>query len=231
MSNGFDTYVMNQSVGPQPGTTQTLTATDPGNWSVTASDVPLGYTGVQTFAAVQQLTNDWNGSGWGGSGSSDTPLASLTALTVTYAETSPQDANSIYEFAPDVWNDNYGSDVMFWADTSPQRCTDNGMNAGSIIGQASLGGQAWTVYRNGGPGSEIIFILDGSASTDPVTTGTCARQASGTIDILAGFQWLAGHGIMSSTGLLAQLNTGWEITSADNTRFTMSSYSISAAVA
>jgi len=222
---------MDQRVAPNAGTAETLTATSPGHWSVTANDVPYGYTGVQMFDAVQQLTNDWNGSGWGNCGTcTDTPLNSLTSLTVSYAETSPSDANSIYEFAPDVWNDNYGSDVMFWADTSPRRCTDNGMSAGNIIGQAVLGGQNWTVYRYGGVGSEIIFILDGTASTDPVSTGTCARQASGTIDILGGYRWLASHGIMTTVGSISQLNTGWEITSADKTTFTVSSYSIDARV-
>jgi len=229
MSNGYNTYVMDQKVGPQSGTSETLTANDPGSWSVAANDQPYGYTGVQMFDAVQQLTNDWNGSGWGGA-TADTPLASLSALKVNYAESSPSDANSIYEFAPDVWSDNYGSDVMFWADTSHTRCVDNGMSAGNILGQAALGGQNWTVYRYGGVGSEIIFILDGTASTDPVDTGTCAQQKSGTIDILGGYQWLASHGIMSTVGSLSQLNTGWEITSADNTVFTMDSYSITATV-
>ena len=231
MGNGYNTYVEAQQVGPQGGTSDTITATDPGNWTDVANDLPYGYTGVQMFDNVQQLTNNWNGSGWGGCVTcSDTPLSRLSVLQVHYAESSPRDANSIYEFAPDVWNDNYGSDVMFWADTSPVRCTDNGMSAGNIIGHASLGGQAWTVYRYGGVGSEIIFILDGTSSTDPVSGGTCAQQNSGTVHILAGFQWLHRHGFMTGLGSLSQLNTGWEITSADNSRFSMNSYSITATV-
>jgi hypothetical protein len=174
------------------------------------------------FDAVQQLTNNWSSDGTF-SGTSDTPLSALSSLSVSYAETSPSDAGSVYEFAADVWDDNYGADVMFWADTSPTRCTNNGMSSGNIIGHATLGGQAWTVYRYGGAGSEIIFILDGGSSTDPVDSGTCAQQSSGAIDVFAGFKWLVANGYMSGLGALSQLNTGWEICSADKTTFTVSS--------
>jgi len=228
MSNGFDTYIGPQDVGSNAGTTATVTATDPGNWSAKVNAGPSGYTGVQIFANVQQLTNDWCGTGWGGcQNPTDTPLNSLTALQVTYSETSPgDDPGSIYEFAPDVWSANYDADVMFWADTSPTRCTDNGLNAGNILGQATLGGQPWTVYRYGGQGSEIVLVLDGTSSTDPVDSGTCAQQSSGTIDVKAGFDWLTSHGFITGPEVVTQLNTGWEITSADNTTFTMNSYSI-----
>jgi hypothetical protein len=53
---------------------------------------------VQIGLNVQQQLNDWCGSvtNWGTcSPSADTPLASLSSLTVNYNETSPQDANSI----------------------------------------------------------------------------------------------------------------------------------------
>lgn len=232
MANGYDTYVGNQAVNVQSGTTQTITANSPGDWSMQATDKPLGFTGVQTFPDVQQLTNDWCGSVTNFASCSnptDMPLGSLNSLTVTYNETSPHGTNDIYEFAPDVWNDNYGSDVMFWADTSPTRCTDNGLDASQIIGQATLSGQQWTVYRYGGQaGDEIMFILDGGSDQDPVDNGTCAQQSSGTIDILAGFKWLVNNGFMSGLGKLSQLNTGWEVTSADNATFSMNSYSIGA---
>ena len=227
MSNGYNTYVMDQQVGPNPATTETLTARDPGNWSVTANDLPAGYTGVQMFDAVQQLTNDWNGTGWGNCGSTctDTPLSSVPSLTVSYAETSPP--GGVWEYAPDVWSDNYTSDVMFWADTSPVRCTGNGLSASDILGQATLSGQQWTAYLYGGAGGEIIFILDGSASTDPVGTGTCARQPSGSIDIKAGFTWLIAHGFVKGPEVISQLNTGWEICSAAGTTFRVTAYTIS----
>jgi hypothetical protein len=229
MSNGYNTYVGAQDVGENTGTTNTLTVTNPGNWSDVSNDAPLGYTGVQTFLNVQQLFNNWGVKGWNCQPApcTDTPLSALSALQVRYSETSPTDANSIYEFAPDVWDSQRPSDVMFWADTSPVRCDDNGLNSSDILGQAILSGQNWTVYHYG---TEIMFILDGTTSTDPVTTDTCAQQASGTIHILAGFRWLLSHGLVRHLGKIGQLNTGWEITSSDGTQFTMSHYKIVATV-
>lgn len=223
MSNGYDTYVSNQAVGAQSGTTETVNANSPGDWDVVANAKPYGYSGVQTFPDVQQLMNDWGNGGWGNCGSScsDTPLASLTSLKVNYAESSPQDANSIYEYAPDVWDDNYGSDVMFWADTHG-RCNEGAFGS-TVLGHAVLDGQNWTVHRYGGFGAEIIFVLDGSGGT-----GTCAQQSSGTIDIKAGFNWLTANGFVTGPVVLSQLNTGWEITSADNTTFRVTNYSITA---
>jgi hypothetical protein len=87
MSNGYNTYILNQNVGANSLTRQTVTATNPGSWSLTADDRPYGYTGVQTFPDVQQLTNDWCGHGWGGcSNPTNTPLSALSALKVNYAE-------------------------------------------------------------------------------------------------------------------------------------------------
>lgn len=220
-SNGYNTYVENQDVGQNAGSNNMLYVISPSQWKAVVNDVPYGYTGIQTFTSAQQLFNNYKG------GSSDYPVASLSSLMVSYSETSPTDANSIYEFAPDVWT-SYGQDVMFWVDTSHTRCVDNGMNTSNIIGQANLDGRNWTVYRDGGPGSEIIFILDGSSSTDPVDSGSCATQTSGTIDVDAGLHWLSNDltGFPPWSSLtLSMMNTGWEITSADNTTFTVNSMS------
>jgi len=222
MSNGFDTYVANQDVGALPGTAQTVTAADPGHWSLTASDIPAGYEGVQAFPDIQQLTNDWCGTGWGGCASpSDTPLDALSHLTVSYAETSP--AAGIWEFAPDIWSANYPSDVMFWADTL-NRC-NAGAFGSTLLGSVMLSGQDWTAHRYGGAGAEIIFTLDG-----PAGPGSCARQPAGIIDIKAGLDWLTANGYVTGPEVLTQLNTGWEIcsTAGASLSFTVSSYTISA---
>jgi hypothetical protein len=224
MSNGFDTYVTDQLVGPQSGTSESVHANSPGDWQIIANDVPYGYTGVQTFPDAQQLMNDWNGSGWGGNGSQDTPLAALSALSVTYSETSPSSQASIYEFAADVWQNNYNSDVMFWVDTKG-RC-DEGAFGGTVLGHVVIDGQGWTVHRYGGPGAEVIFVLDGAGGP-----GTCAQQPSGTINVKAGLEWLLANGFENGPIVLSQLNTGWEICSADNQPFTVHQYSITGTVA
>lgn len=221
-SNGANTYVSNQSVGPQPGTSQTLRANSPGDWQLLAHAVPLGYRGVQTFPDAQQLFNGWCGSGWGDCATpGNTPLDSLSTLKVSYSETSPPDSNSINEFAVDVWSDGYGSDIMFWTDTHG-RC-DEGAFGDTLLGHAVLGGQKWTVHRYGEAGAEVIFVLDG-----PGGPGTCAQESSGTVDVKAGLDWLTAHGFATGPHVISQVNTGWEITSADDATFTMHRYAIQA---
>jgi hypothetical protein len=220
-SNGYNTYVANQDVGANLGTTETLNANNPGDWQVVANAVPYGYLGVQTFPDVQQLFNNWP---WGtdcASSCIDVPLNALSTLKVNYAETSPTSVNSIYEFAPDIWQDNYPSDVMFWVDTHG-RCNEGAFGS-TLLGHAVIDGQNWTVHRYGGRGAEIIFVLDGAGGS-----GTCARQRSGTVNIKAGLDWLIANGFETGPAVIAQVNTGWEITSADNTTFMVSSYSITA---
>jgi hypothetical protein len=224
-SNGYTTYFENQDVGANSGTTGTLTTSGlpatPGTpWFTSTVDaVPLGSSNVQVFANVQQLFTNWGTNGW--NGSSATPLASLSALKVNFNETSPQDADSQYEFAADVWS-NYQSDVMFWTDTTSGRCSPGGYG-GTVLGHVTMDGQNWTVNRYGGAGAEIIFVLDGAGGP-----GTCARETSGSIDVAAGMNWLSQNGYITSPVTLGQVNSGWEITSADKTNFVLNSYSITA---
>jgi hypothetical protein len=221
-SNGYNTYVTNQAVGPEPGTTETIYANDPGDWMMISDARPYGYGGVQTFPDVQQLFNNWCGHDWSGCSSpTNTPIDSLTSLKVHYTEESPTDTNDHYEYSPDLWLQNYPNDIMFWVDTLG-RCNE-GAFGGTVLGHAVIDGQNWTVHRYGGAGAEIIFVLDGDGGS-----GTCAQQHSGTIDIKAGVQWLTDQKILTGPPVMDQLNTGWEITSAQHATFRVSAYTIEA---
>lgn len=224
-SNGFNTYVMDQAVDPAPGSTGTVTVTSPSSWSATAHYPSCGGC-VQTFDAVQQLTNNWGGGGW--NGGSDTPLSALSLLQVRYTESSPSGAGDQYEFSPDIWLNPYAGvrcggcgDVMLWVDTSAQRCS--AVDGWRVLGHPVIAGQDWTAYvAPGGTGEEIILVLDGAGGP-----GSCARQGSGTIHVLASLRWLSKHPGPSgfpafSTLTMSQLNTGWEITQGDGATFTVS---------
>src|SRR5215472_2449800 len=230
-SNGFNTYVDDQSVGPNTGTTGTLSADGPTSWSAVQDAVPLGSTNVQTFPSIAQQFNDWNGSGWGGADAT-TPLTDLSALSVTYDITSPTDnSDNIYEFGSDLWTDYAGilgpgtGDIMMWPDTSSLRCTENGLSDVSILGHTTINSQVWTAYRYGPFGGEIVFILNGDGTTnyDPVTSGTCGQQLSGTLDQKAAVDWLIANGFIAGPQHVALLTEGWEVESADNATFTMNS--------
>ena len=236
MDNGFNSYVADQGVGPQSGTQETITANSATSWADLANDVPYGYTGVQTAPQTNQLMNDYCPANhdWAdpvcasNQTETDTPFSALSSLRISYAESSPPDGvaqgQGIYEYGIDTWPDNYSNDIMTWTDTSFTRCTQNGMSASNILGQMPLGGQNFTLYHFG---TELIFILDGTSSTDPVTTGTCARQTSGTIDVLGEFQWLAANKFIPGLGPMGLIVPAlWEVTSANNAKFTVSSLSL-----
>jgi hypothetical protein len=106
---------------------------------------------------------------------------------------------------------------MFWVDTKG-RCNE-GAFGGTVLGNATIAGQNWTVHRYGGVGAEIIFVLDGAGGS-----GTCAQQHSGTIDIKAGIAWLVSKGLVPANPHISQLNTGFEITSAENATFQLNKY-------
>lgn len=218
-SNGFNTYVVDQAINVQPGGTGSIAVNGPSDWATTANYNSCGGC-VQTFNAVQQLTNNWGSGGW--NGGNDTPVSALSKLQVTYTETSPAGSGNQYEFSPDVWTNYAGQqgggsgDIMMWGDTSHQRCVGNGLSSSDILGQATISKQHWTVYRYGTAGAEIIFILDGTSSTNPVGTGTCATQKSGTFHVLSALKWLSKHNVAKFPAFanltMDQLNTGWEIT-------------------
>ena len=217
-SNGYNTYVADQAVDVQPGSAGSITVSNPSNWSAVSRYTSCGGC-VQTYTSVQQLTNNWGNGGW--NGGSDTPLAALRELWITYRESSPaSDPADQYEFSPDIWTNYAGhlcggcGDVMMWADTSAQRCA--AVHGWTVLGHPVLLGQDWTVYLGpSGAGDEIIFILDGTGGP-----GTCARQNAGTFHVWAALRWLSAHpgpsGFPAFTALtMSQLNTGWEITAGD----------------
>jgi hypothetical protein len=48
------------------------------------------------------------------------------------------------------------------------------------------------------------------------------------VNVKAGIDWLVANGFETGGAVIAQVNTGWEIASADNTTFTVTDYSITA---
>jgi hypothetical protein len=209
-SNGFNTYVGNNMWAANTNTTQTTCASNPGSWSVVANAVPPDYTGVQTYPDVQQLFNDWNGSGWNGNGTmSDTPISKLKSLTSSYASTNPTKGD--FELAWDIWLSNApNNEIMIWVYN-----VNRGTGGSTVDAHTTLGGQPVT-YMN--YGSEQILSFD-------------HNQASGTVDILAALQYLQSLGVEPANATIGQIDFGWEIcnTAGQALTFGISNYSLTAA--
>jgi len=229
MSNGFNTYVENQGVGPQSGSTSVITAQNPGNWYVTSNLIPHGYGGVQVFAGNQQLMNNWCGgtngiAGWGNCGvSRSTPYAGVSVLKVHYSETSPRhsaDANVIQQAAADTWPSNYSNDIMFWTDVQG-RCNEGSYGPEILAPLVVIDGQTWTLNRYG---TELIWMLD----SNPAVPNSCAQQTSGTINIKAFYDWMNANGIVPYGGSWNEVDFGFEMCSNDSQTSRITSYSIEA---
>jgi hypothetical protein len=212
-SNGFNTYVGN-NCWADPSCQQTVTAHDPGNWSLSA-DEPAGNTAVKTYPDTQQLMNNFSSDGtW--SGSSDTPISGLSALSSTYAETMPHNSGTTAQAAWDIWLSNdagFPNEVMVWVDN-----VNRGDGGATQKASASFGGQDWTLYQNGG--GELIWSLG--------APGTFAQQGSGTVDLLALLRWLQNNGHAAAGASIGEIDFGWEICSTGGVHetFTVSNYDL-----
>jgi hypothetical protein len=216
-SNGFNTYVGN-NCWADPSCQQTITAHDPGHWSLSARE-PAGNTAVKTYPDIQQLMNNYSTDGkW--SGSSDTPISGLSVLSSTYAETMPHDKGTIAQAAWDIWlsnNAGFPDEVMVWMDN-----VNRGNGGATQKASVSLDGRDWTLYQYGD--GELIWSLG--------APGTYAQQGSGTVNLLTLLRWLQKNGHAAAGARIGQIDFGWEICSTGGVHktFSVSKYSLTSRV-
>jgi glycosyl hydrolase family 12 len=194
-TNGYNTYVGNNMWGAGgSGMTQTLTAADPGKWFVVAK-ARAGNTGVLSYPSTQQLFNNWDGSGWNGSGpQSDTPIKELSQLTSTFAERMNATSGTDAEAAYDIWlsGTTGPKEIMIWVDNAGR-----GTGGAKKIGAGTLGGHKWTLLRYGG---ELIWSRN-------------ANVQSGAVNILSMLRDLQFRSLVSPDAAISQIDFGFEICS------------------
>jgi hypothetical protein len=195
----------NTDAGPQ-----TLYACSYHSWNVVATEPST--TDVKTYPDVQM---DFQQNG--GSAGSGVPISSFNSITSTFAETSPQ--VGIYEDAYDIFvNSNTlvgpgTTEIMIWVDNYKQ------VPAGSMVAAAvALDGRNYDVYYeadNGNGGHYIAFVAN-------------TNFTSGTVDILAFFNYVIGKSWIPSTAPLNQICFGVEIceTNGASATFEFTDFSI-----
>lgn len=194
--DGYTTYVANNMWGcgsiqpPASGAfcgVQTVTATDPGNWSVT-SDQADGNTAVLTYPDVTQIFTNGD--------DVDPPISGFTSITSTYDQTMPTGKDTDAEAAYDIWLDNGGPkgasyEVMIWVDNEGQT------PAGSVVGTYTIGGNTYQVWNGDGM---MSFVLT-------------QNENSGSVDILSVLNWLETQKYVEANSALGIIQFGWEICS------------------
>jgi hypothetical protein len=229
-SNGYNTYLAN-NCWADPVCHQTLSANGFGDWQVTANE-PAGNGSVKTAPEAQQQMNNWcaavstwenvDPGGCGNSTLSDTPISAMSKLTSTYAESTPHNSQTIAQWAWDNWLGNdagYPSEVMVWTDNNG-RCNSGSLGT-KVHAPVTIAGREWTPYQYGS--TEFIWSLDG-----PGGAGTCAKQASGTVDLLALLKWMQANGHAAAGATLRLVDGVFEICSTGGVpeTFRVTSYSV-----
>ena len=129
----------------------------------------------------------------GRDGNTTTPISGFTSITSTFSEAYPSAGG--WDAAYDLWLNNWSTEIMIWN----QWAGDNSYwpaQADGTGGQAlTLDGVPYHFFNNGG---ELMFFRD-------------AQVSSGSVDILAAFDWLVSQGIVKSTDVPTQLEYGVEI--------------------
>jgi Glycosyl hydrolase family 12 len=138
----------------------------------------------------------------------DPQISSLNSVTSTFAETSPR--VGIYEDAYDIWLNGLATsgstEVMIWTENNGQT------PSGSVQGSVTFDGRSYTVWK---AGSYIAFVAN-------------ANFSSGTVNLLAFFQWIIGKGWIPADSTLSQVCYGAELVSTNGVpaTFAFSDYSV-----
>lgn len=185
---------------PISGWQQALSATNPGDWHVTAN-MPAGNTAVVSYPNT--------GASYG-----EQPLSKFKTIVSSFSENMNATAGTSAWATYDLWFNNWGNEVMIQHDFA-------GNGPCSFVATASFGGsdgvpvQSWGLCKYG---SELIWKL------------TSGSEQTGSVDILSMVTWLETHGYMASNSTITDLSYGFEIcsTGGKNENFQVNSFSISA---
>jgi len=211
ITGGDGPIVVGENVwNPISGWDQTLYATNPGSWHVTAS-MPAGNTAVVSYPNA--------GAGYG-----EKPLSSFSSLTSSFAESMPHNSGTSGWAAFDLWFNKWGDEVMIQHDFSTAGpCGYVAVH--TFGGSGGVPSQLWGLCVFG---TERIWKLAAPGSTAG-SSGTVNEQA-GSVDILSMLTWMEHNGYLRKGSTVTDLSYGFEICSTGGTQesFSVSRFSISA---
>jgi hypothetical protein len=199
-SDGSNTTVGQDVWNPINGWAQTLHATSPGNWHVVAN-MPTGNTAVVSFPNVGETY-------------SEDKLTSFSSILSAFTEDMNATGATSAWAAYDIWLNNWNNEVMIQHDFANNGPCDAAATA-TFGGSNGVPVQKWDLCTFG---SELVWKLTGG------------NEQTGSIDILAMLNWLAGHGYLPRASGLTDISYGWEIcsTGSQNETFTLSRFTIRA---
>ena len=162
---------------------QTLKVCSQSRWYA-VSDQPNHAGAVETYADTEYDVG-------GRKAPSTEPISRFSSITSTFSEAYPPAGS--WDAAYDLWLNNWSIEVMIWT----QWAGAQGYWPGIATHTLTLDGVPYRFYKNG---SELMFFR-------------ASQTTSGSVNILAAFQWLVSQGYVSSSDVPTQLEYGVEIAS------------------
>ncbi len=194
-------YTLYNDVWGSGAGTQQLCMNSHSNWQVVANHPNTS--GVKSYANASLTLNK--------------TLSSMKSLTSSFNVSVPTTGS--FETTYDLWANNNAYEIMVWMNkygaVGPIAASYDANGAVPSVSNISLGGHTWNIYK-GSNGSNAVYSFVRTSNT-----------SSGTVDILALFNWLKSNGWWGDVTLGAQ-QFGYEITSSSGGTFTTNSYSLSA---
>jgi hypothetical protein len=179
--------------------TQTMGVCNQASWYVDDTTTSTTNTAVLVYPNVQENYSS--------------PVSDYSSISSSFASSSTSAGD--YEFAYDIWLNGFGSgsnEVMIWTDNHGQ--TPGGSLVASDV---TISGLTWDVYSSSDNSYTAFVPTDGAA------------YSSGTLNLLAFFNYLMGTGQIATTSTLTQIDYGVEICNTDGAQgqFNFTNFSIS----
>ncbi len=124
---------------------------------------------------------------------STTPISGWSSITSTFAESNPPDGG--WDAGYDLWTDNWAHETMIWNQWAGSQSYWYTQATGPNGYALTLDGVPYHFFANG---SELMFFRD-------------TQIASGSVDILAAYQWEVAHGFANASDIPTQIEYGTEI--------------------
>ncbi len=186
------------SAGPQ-----TLYVCSASSWYATSDQTNNG-------GAVETYPNTEYDVGGRGNNATDPPISSYSSITSTFSEAYPTTGDS-FDAAYDLWTDNWTHETMIWNQWGGTQDYWGNCALSPSTSMATCGYQSYATTLSGVAydaldlGGEVIFFRD-------------TQVASGSVDILAAYDFEVSMGWASASDVPTQLEYGVEICATTGTQ-------------
>ncbi len=186
-NDGFQYWWVSNDAWNGSAGPQTLNVCNQSSWYAVSNQTDNGGA-VETYPDTEYDVGGRNNP-------STTPISGWNSITSTFSEAYPSAGG--WDAAYDLWLNNWSTEIMIWN----QWAGDNDYWPEQATTSLTLDGIGYKFYDNGG---ELMFFRD-------------TQVSSGSVDILAAFQWLVSQGLVKSTDVPTQLEYGVEISYTSGT--------------